>query len=125
TPTVAGMSYPDLARPVALYGSSVGADIRGGITYRGPIEDFQGYYFFGDASNEKLWRLTRAQTAFGSTVTSACFDNLSSILPVSSFPPVGPFMLGTDTRGNLYFGAIVIGTIGLPMNALYIVEPAP
>lgn len=126
TPKIVGAPYPSLARPVAQYEPVVGPDIRGGIAYRGPIEDFQGYHFFGDASAQKFWRVLRSQIAFGVTATASAFDNVSSMLPPGGpIPPVGPYMIGTDTRGNLYFGANVPGIGGLPSNGLYIVEPAP
>jgi glucose/arabinose dehydrogenase len=125
-PKIVGMSYPGLARPVAQYDAFVGNDIRGGIAYRGPIEDFQGYYFFGDASQQKFWRVMSSQIAFGALATIGTFDNVSSMLPVGGpIPPVGPYMIGTDTRGNLYFGATVTSGTGFSTSALYIVEPAP
>ncbi len=100
TPT-AGM-VPPIAEYSHGAGPREGNSVTGGYVYRGPIEQFQGQYFFGDFVSGNIWSIRLSQVALGSTIPSASFilrrtdftPNAGTIGNIASF--------GVDQTGNLY-----------------------
>lgn len=129
TPKIVGMSYPGFTGPVVVYDETTAVEVIGGITYRGPIEDFQGYYFLGDERAEKLWGIRASLLSTGTPVMAASFEDVrSQFLPAPVIPitPDGPYVMATDTRGNLIIGGVEV-CCGVTPTAtqpyFYIVEP--
>lgn len=101
-----GTPVAGLVPPVAEYahgaGPRQGNSVTGGYVYRGPVERFQGHYFFGDFTNGNIWSLPIRQVALGTTLSSNSFvlrrsdftPNVSAINNIASF--------GVDQAGNLY-----------------------
>ncbi len=74
--------------PILEYDHSAGCSITGGYRYRGPIQDMNGTYIYGDYCSGRIWF---AELQGGSWNTSV-WD--SSGLNISSF--------GEDEEGNVY-----------------------
>jgi len=69
----------------------------GGNVYRGPVEAFQGHYFFSDAGSANIWKLDPEAIDPRASVTRVndlLLANEGSVGRLSSF--------GEDTNGNLY-----------------------
>ena len=125
SPKTVGMSYPGFVGPVAGYDDAVGIDLIGGVTYRGPIEEFQGYYFFGDNLGEKLWRIRTSALSSNSPATVASFEDVRSqfLPPTFSAAPDGPSVIASDTRGNLVVGGYRPLSGGMVSDDFYVVGP--
>lgn len=103
--------------PVTEYVRSVGTTVTGGVVYRGPIEDLQAQYIFGDFGSNALWSVPIANLNIGTvlpsgslTVRTAQFaPNPGTINSVVGF--------GTDIEGNVY-----IVDIG---GEVFVLEPNP
>ena len=95
----------------------MGTSITGGAVYRGPIEDLQAQYIFGDFGSNTLWSVPIANLNIGTvlpssslTVRTAQFaPNAGTINSVVGF--------GTDIEGNVY-----IVDIG---GEVFVLEPNP
>jgi len=77
------------------FGTFEGRSVTGGFVYRGPIEQLQGFYFFGDFISSNLWTFDPADP-FGTVenVGDQLDPAAGSINSISSF--------GEDLAGNLY-----------------------
>lgn len=104
TPGVGGPRPAGAVDPVYDYlrGSGLfqGRSVTGGYVYRGPIEEYQGDYIFGDFVSEQIWSL-RVNANTGELVPGSLTDltgrfgaDAGSIDLISSF--------GQDAAGNLY-----------------------
>lgn len=112
-----GADSPSFTLPVTEYGRTLGASITGGAVYRGPIEDLQGQYIFGDYISGNLWSAPVSSLVIGSVLpaTSLTARNASFTPDAGTVNSVVNF--GTDVEGNLYF--VDIG------GELFRLEPLP
>ncbi len=103
--------------PVTEYGRGFGSSITGGVVYRGPVEDLQGQYIFGDFISGNLWSAPIASLTVGSVlpVGSLTVRNTSFAPDAGALSQIVNF--GTDIEGNLYF--VSIG------GSLFRLEPLP
>ena len=108
TPSVGGPKPTGVVDPVYDYqrpGASgidpnfTGTTVFGGVPYRGPDPELQGFYFFGDTSANRLWMLKPA-----TETTPQVVEYITPQLPI---PPDGgtpsqPVAITEDAVGNLY-----------------------
>jgi hypothetical protein len=86
-----------------------GRSVTGGLVYRGPIEELQGMYIFGDWSSHQVWGLRIDRDANGGlgAVIPGSLTNFSALfnrLTASQTPATeGVTAFGEDAAGNLYF----------------------
>lgn len=100
-----GTNCSNFTLPVTEYGRTVGTTITGGVVYRGPIEDLQGQYIFGDFGSNTLWSVPIANLVVGSVLPST-----SLTVRTTDFTPtpagtgtIGSVVaFGTDNDGNIY-----------------------
>ncbi len=82
-----------------LHSSTTGISITGGFVYRGKeFPTLQGLYIYGDYDSGNIWSLQKS----GNTYTNKSLLNFND-KQISSF--------GEDSKGELYFTAIVEGAI--------------
>ncbi|HEY7797694.1 MAG TPA: PQQ-dependent sugar dehydrogenase [Hyphomonadaceae bacterium] len=106
-PSVATCSGSGFTLPVTDYPRSgapnIGTTVTGGVVYRGPIEDLQGQYMFGDFGSNALWSVPIANLVNGTVFPSASY----TVRTAQFAPDVGTInnvvALGTDNDGNVYF----------------------
>jgi glucose/arabinose dehydrogenase len=112
-----GANSPNFTLPVTEYGRTVGTTVTGGVVYRGPIEDLQGQYIFGDFGSNTLWSTPISSLTIGSVLpsTSLTVRNTAFAPDVGSINSVVAF--GTDNDGNVY-----IVDIG---GEVFVLEPLP
>lgn len=98
-----GADSPAFTLPVTEYGRTVGTTVTGGVVYRGPIEDLQAQYIFGDFGSNTLWSVPIANLTIGSVLpsTSLTVRNTAFTPDVGSVGSLVAF--GTDIEGNVYF----------------------
>ncbi len=97
-PTLPACQDPGLTDPVHAYGRDEGVTVIGGFVYRGSrLQDRVGTYLYADASNGRVYGLTRN----GSTFTSQVL--IDSDLYISAF--------GEDPDGELYVLDYYAGTV--------------
>jgi hypothetical protein len=112
-----GADDPSFTLPVTEYGRTVGTTVTGGVVYRGPIEDLQGQYIFGDFGSNTLWSVPIANLVIGSVLPSTSL----TVRTTAFAPDVGTINLvvafGTDNEGNVY-----IVDIG---GEVFVLEPTP
>ena len=101
-PYLGGADSAAFTLPVTEYGRTLGRSITGGVVYRGPIEDLQGQYFFGDFATGNLWSAPIASLPIGSVLpaTSLTVRNTDFAADVGTVNSVVNF--GTDVEGNVY-----------------------
>jgi hypothetical protein len=86
-----------------------GRSVTGGYVYRGPIEQLQGMYIFGDWSSHQIWGLEVDRDANGGLggVVPGSLVNLSDVLGRETGPGQsffnGTTAFGEDIAGNLYY----------------------
>ncbi len=106
TPSVGGPKPPGVVDPVYDYqrpGASgvdpnfTGTTVFGGVPYRGPDPDLQGFYFFGDTSTNRLWMLKPA-----TDTTPQVVEYITPLLPTDVGSPSSPVAITEDAIGNLY-----------------------
>lgn len=113
-----GADSPAFTLPVTAYGRSAGTSITGGVVYRGPIEDLQAQYIFGDFGSDALWSVPITNLNIGSVLPSG-----SLTVRTAAFAPGGGQTInsivafGTDIEGNVYF--VDIG------GEVFVLEPNP
>jgi glucose/arabinose dehydrogenase len=73
-----------------------GTTVFGGVPYRGPDPELQGFYFFGDTSVNRLWMLKPA-----TETTPQVVEFISPDLPTEGSPG-SPVAITEDFYGNLY-----------------------
>jgi len=103
-PSLAPCSSSGFTLPVTEYVRSVGTTVTGGVVYRGPIEDLQAQYIFGDFGSNTLWSAPIANLVIGSVFPS------SSLTVRSGTPGFTPdagtievvVAFGTDNAGHVY-----------------------
>jgi hypothetical protein len=112
-----GADDPSFTLPVTEYGRTVGTTVTGGVVYRGPIEDLQGQYIFGDFGSNALWSVPISSLVIGSVLssTSLTVRNTAFTPDVGTINSVVAF--GTDNEGNVY-----IVDIG---GEVFVLEPNP
>ena len=89
-----------------------GRSVTGGYVYRGPIEELQGMYIFGDWSSHQVWavRIDPAANSGAGGMVPGSLRNLSTLfnrltaLGTSNLEGVTAF--GEDHAGNLYFAEL-------------------
>ena len=112
TPTggVGGAQPLDNVEPIYDYthgdGEFQGDVVIGGYVYRGPVEHFQGHYFFADSQSHNIWKLDPDAIKPRDSVTRVNNDLLPD---VSSIQFIGSF--GEDAVGNLYIMEVFGGEI--------------
>ena len=103
-----GPDFPGAIDPIYNYahgsGDLEGFSVTGGYVYRGPIQELQGYYFFGDHVNDRIWSLnwdgSDPASADGTNFTDfidwtdLITTDVGSIANISSF--------AEDSLNNLY-----------------------
>lgn len=89
--------------PVIEYDRSAGYSLTGGVVYRGPIEDLQAQYIFGDFGSNNMWSAPIANLTIGNTLPygSLTLRNTAFTPNTSTLNSVVAF--GTDIEGNVYF----------------------
>ncbi|MDP3495471.1 MAG: PQQ-dependent sugar dehydrogenase [Hyphomonadaceae bacterium] len=113
-----GLNSSAFTLPVTEYGRSVGTTVTGGVVYRGPIEDLQAQYVFGDFGSNTLWSVPIVNLSIGSVLPSG-----SLTVRTTAFAPGGGMTVnsvvafGTDIEGNVYL--VDIG------GELFVLEPNP
>ena len=102
-PYLGGADSVSFTLPVTEYGRTLGASITGGVVYRGPIEDLQGQYIWGDFISGNLWSIPSASLVVGSVQPSTSYTarNASFTPDVGTVNSVVNY--GTDVSGNVYF----------------------
>ena len=112
-----GADSPSFTLPVTEYGRTIGTTVTGGVVYRGPVEDLQGQYIFGDFGSNTFWSAPIANLTIGSVLPNASLTNRNAAFT----PDVGTLnsvvAFGTDTDGNVY-----IVDIG---GEMFVIEPLP
>jgi glucose/arabinose dehydrogenase len=119
-----GANDPAFILPVLQYnhGSAAtqGNSVIGGIVYRGPVEDLQGQYIFGDYISHNFWSVPSSNLVSalpgGSVVKTFTLRNTDFAPDTGSLNGVVNY--GTDVAGNLYLVALDTGSI-------FRVEPTP
>jgi hypothetical protein len=105
TPTggVGGDPPPGNVEPIYDYDHSEpdpdfrGNVVIGGYVYRGPVQAFQGHYFFADSGSNNIWKLDPDAVNPRDSVTRVN----SELLPdAGTIQVIGSF--GEDDEGNLY-----------------------
>jgi glucose/arabinose dehydrogenase len=74
-----------------------GTTVFGGVPYRGPDPELQGFYFFGDTSQNRLWMLKPA-----TDTTPQVVEYITPQLPTDVGSPSSPVAITEDSKGNLY-----------------------
>ncbi|MBL9164575.1 MAG: PQQ-dependent sugar dehydrogenase [Planctomycetaceae bacterium] len=103
TPGVGGAKPADAVDPIYDYvrsGGNVnfqGSTVFGGVPYRGPDPELQGFYFFGDTASNRLWMLKPA-----TQTTPQVVEYITPLLPTDVGSPSQPVAITEDARGNLY-----------------------
>ena len=101
-----GADDPSYLRPVAEYEHGIATDqgnsITGGVVYRGPIEDLQGQYIFGDFVSNNVWTIPAASLNHGSTLASSAFTNRNANFAPNAGTLSNITSFGTDLDGNVY-----------------------
>ncbi len=112
-----GTNDPSFTLPVTEYGRTVGTTVTGGVVYRGPIEDLQAQYIFGDFGSNTLWSTPITNLVIGSVFpsTSLTVQNTAFAPNTGTINSVVAF--GTDGDGNVY-----IVDIG---GEVFVLEPNP
>lgn len=117
-----GADSPSFLLPVTEYahGSSAiqGNSITGGVVYRGPVEDLQALYIFGDFVRPNIWSVPIANLNPGAVLPSSAYTvrNTSFTPDAGTIANVSAF--ANDTDGNLYI-------LDLAGGEVFIVEPVP
>src|SRR5262249_31043553 len=117
-----GADDPSFILPVLEYAhgstTTTGDSITGGIVYRGPVEDLQGQYIFGDYVGHNVWSIASSSLALGTVKEASDFTlrNTAFAPDVGSINGIVDF--GTDIIGNLYL-------VSLDTGAIFRVEPTP
>jgi hypothetical protein len=117
-----GADSPAFLPPVTEYahgsGTTQGNSITGGIVYRGPVEDLQGLYIFGDFIRPNIWSVPAANLNPGVVLPSSSYTvrNTSFTPDVGSIANISAF--ATDTDGNLFI-------LDLTGGEVFAVEPNP
>lgn len=104
TPGVGGPPPVGAVDPVYDYehGSGVfqGRSVTGGYVYRGPIEEYQGDYVFGDFISEQIWSI-RVDGTTSTLIPNSLEDLTGRFRPdVGSIDLISSF--GEDAAGHLY-----------------------
>jgi hypothetical protein len=131
TPGVGGDKPPGALDPIYQYlhaGVPAGRSVIGGYVYRGPIEELQGQYFFGDSVVDGVWSIRfdgSDPSEFDGTNFVSFMDWKPILDPTGSFLTLSSF--GEDALGNLY-----IVDLGNPfpngpqtIGAIYKIVPEP
>ena len=88
------------------FGAFQGNVVIGGYVYRGPVEEFQGLYFFADSESHNIWKLDPDAVTPADSVTNVNNDLLPN---AGSIQFIGSF--GEDGDGNLYIMEVFGGEI--------------
>lgn len=99
-------SSAGFAPPVTEYGHGSGplegGSIAGGYVYRGPIEDLQGQYVFGDFVSDNVWTVDAGLLVQGQTQDTSAF----TVITADAQPDAGSLSsitsFGEDDAANLY-----------------------
>ena len=117
-----GADDPSFILPVLEYdhgtAPSQGNSVIGGIVYRGPVEDLQGQYIFGDYISHNLWSVPTSSLSLGSVLTGASFTVRNAAFAPDVGSTDGVVAFGTDIIGNLYL-------VSLNSGGIFRVEPTP
>lgn len=105
----------------AAYDTALGSNIILGLPYRGPLENYQNRYVFGDATAAKLWLVDTARMT-GGGVTGPGFYTEINYSGLVTEPLGDPVRIFSDTRGNLFVQYSLTTPTGSTVS-LYIVEP--
>jgi glucose/arabinose dehydrogenase len=105
-PHFPGPADPSFLPPVLEYGHGAGPQegnaVTGGVVYRGPVEDLQGQYIFGDFLSNNIWTIPEASLVPGSVLPASALTRRNAELA----PDVGTIefivAFGTDVDGNVY-----------------------
>ena len=112
-----GADDPSFTPPVTEYGRSIGTTVTGGVVYRGPVEDLQGQYIFGDFGSDTLWSVPVANLVIGSVLPAASLTVRNAAFNPDAGTIDNVVAFGTDTDGNVY-----IVDIG---GEVFVIEPLP
>lgn len=116
---------PSFTAPVYDYGHTgrygsgdsqplTGRSVTGGYVYRGPIEELQGKYIFGDWSARQVWAMEidrDANGGLGGVVPGSVLDLVDTFNRGDVYGNSGGFAdgvtaFGEDVEGNLYFSEL-------------------
>ncbi len=77
-----------LTLPVAEYGHDQGCSVTGGVVYRGPDPDLQGFYFYGDYCSGRIWGRVKENGTWSTQMLANTGQAITSF--------------GEDEAGNVY-----------------------
>ncbi len=112
-----GLDSAAFTLPVTEYVRSVGTTVTGGVVYRGPIEDLQAQYVFGDFGSNTLWSVPITNLTVGSVFPSASLTVRTAQFAPNTGTINSVVAFGTDIEGNVY-----IVDIG---GEVFVLEPNP
>jgi glucose/arabinose dehydrogenase len=112
-----GADSSSFTLPVTDYDRSVGTTVTGGVVYRGPIEDLQAQYIFGDFGSNALWSTPIANLTIGSVLPSASLTVRNTAFTPDAGTINSVVAFGTDVEGNVYM--VDIG------GEVFVLEPNP
>lgn len=101
-PFAGGADSPSFTLPVTEYPRTAGTTVTGGVVYRGPIEDLQAQYIFGDFGSNNMWSAPITSLNNGSVlpIASATLRNAAFTPDAGALNTIVNF--GTDIEGNVY-----------------------
>lgn len=101
-----GADDPSFILPVTEYahgsGPTQGNTVIGGVVYRGPIEDLQGQYLFGDFIDGNLWSVPSGVLVPGSTLPSSSYTLRNADFTPDAGTVNQIVAFGTDIANNVY-----------------------
>lgn len=97
-----GPDSPAFTLPVTEYARSVGTTVTGGVVYRGPIEDLQAQYVFGDFGSNALWSIPITNLNIGTIFPSSSFTIRTTQFTPNTGTINSVVAFGTDIEGNVY-----------------------
>lgn len=112
-----GADNPAFTLPVTEYVRQVGTTVTGGVVYRGPIEDLQSQYIFGDFGSNTLWSVPITNLNVGTVFPSSSLTVRTTQFAPNTGTINSVVAFGTDTEGNVYF--VDIG------GEVFVLEPTP
>jgi glucose/arabinose dehydrogenase len=101
-----GADSPTYTLPVAEYGrgsgTRVGQSVTGGAVYRGPVEDLQNQYVFGDFVSNNVWSIPLSSLNPGTVLPSANFTVRNTAFAPDAGTLGSIVNFGTDMAGDMY-----------------------
>ncbi|HVY87315.1 MAG TPA: PQQ-dependent sugar dehydrogenase [Hyphomonadaceae bacterium] len=101
-----GADSAAFTRPVVEYphgsGAQQGNSITGGVVYRGPVEDLQGQYIFGDYISGNVWTIPSSSLVVGSTQPNTALTRRNTDFAPNAGTLANIVAFGTNADFNVY-----------------------